>query len=369
MILQSSPVASVDEDKAAIAAAVERVVRSGWYVLGPEVEAFERAFADYIGTAHAVGVGNGTDAVSLALEAVGVGPGHRVALPAHTAVATAAAVMSIGAEPVWVDIDPATCVITAETLAAALDAAPGPVKAAVAVHLYGGVADPVAIGALCRARGLKFVEDCAQAHGARWNGRRVGSFGDAAAFSFYPTKNLGALGDGGIVATSDARAAERVRLLRQYGWRERYVSDEVGRNSRLDPIQAAILGVFLPRLDARNAQRRAIAAIYDAALAGIPGLALPCTAPEAEPVFHQYVIQTAARDGLAAFLRDNGIGTAIHYPVPVHRQPAYARFPAALPHTEAAARRILSLPIYPQLPPEAAKRVAERVRAYLCRTV
>lgn len=372
MIPQTFPKASVDEDRAALDAAIARVLDSGYYILGPEVEAFEAAFAGYIGAAHGIGVGNGTDAIELALRALGIGEGDIVATVSHTAVATAAAIRACGAEPLWVDIDAATYVMDLADLErriAACRAGPhgGRLKAVVAVHLYGTMVAPEPLLALCRRHGLALIEDCAQAHGAAWRGRRAGSFGDAAAFSFYPTKNLGALGDGGMVVTNNAVLAGRVRLLRQYGWRERYVSDEVGLNSRLDPLQAAILGVFLDKLDARNDARRAAAAVYDRALAGIPGLVLPGNTEGVRHVYHQYVIRCARRDALAAHLRDNGVGTAVHYPVPVHRQPAYAgrHPPEDLPVTEAAAGEILSLPMYPQLGADQAGRVAALVRDFL----
>jgi dTDP-4-amino-4,6-dideoxygalactose transaminase len=370
-IPQTFPKATIDEDRAEIDAAIARVLASGWYILGPEVEAFERAFAAYIGTAHGVGVASGTDAIELALRALGVGEGDLVATVSHTAVATATAIRRCGAEPLWIDIDPALYVMDVDQLErriAAVRTTPRGerLKAVVAVHLYGNMVAPEPLLAVCRRHGLRLVEDCAQAHGAGWNGRRAGSFGDAAAFSFYPTKNLGAIGDGGMVVTADAAVAERARLLRQYGWRERYVSDEVGLNSRLDPLQAALLGVMLERLDARNDGRRAAAAAYDQALAGIPGLILPGTTAGVRHVYHQYVIRCARRDALADFLRGHGVGTAVHYPVPVHRQPAYAghHLPEDLPATEAAAGEILSLPMYPQLGADPARGIAALVRHF-----
>ena len=370
MIPQSFPLGSVTENKALLREAIDRVLDSGWYVLGPEVERFEAGFAAYVGVGHGVGVANGTDAVELALRALDVGAGDAVAVVSHTAVATVAAIRATGATPLWVDIDPDTCVMTPATLDAALRDAPQPPKAVIAVHLYGNMVAPEETLATCRAHGLPLVEDCAQAHGALYDGCRAGSFGDIAAFSFYPTKNLGALGDGGAVVSADAALAERVRVLRQYGWKERYVSAEVGLNSRLDPIQAAILDVLLPRLDAANAARRAVAAIYRAELGDLAEVRLPEITAGVTPVYHQFVIQVAERDGLADFLRRNGVATAIHYPVPVHRQPAYAGLhpPETLAATDAVAGRILSLPMYPQLEPDTAKRVTDLVRAFVCRT-
>ncbi|MBP6786637.1 MAG: DegT/DnrJ/EryC1/StrS family aminotransferase [Candidatus Promineofilum sp.] len=349
--------------QAEIDAATARVLAGGWYILGPEVAAFEVEFATYLGVDHAVGVASGTDAVLLALRALGVGPGDEVITVAHTAVATVAAVELAGATPRLVDIDAATYTLDPARLAAAVTPR---TRAVVPVHLYGVPTDMDAVLAVAHAQGLLVVEDCAQAHGARYRDRIVGTLGDAAAFSFYPTKNLGALGDGGAVATNWPEVAERLRLLRQYGWRERYVSDVAGTNSRLDELQAAILRVRLRHLDAENAARRRLAARYDAALAGLP-VTLPTERADDRAVYHLYVIRTAARDALAEHLRARGIGTGVHYPVPVHRQPAYAHLgygPGSLPATEAAAAEVLSLPMYPDLPEAAVDTVAAAVRAF-----
>lgn len=346
-----------------IDAAVARVLAGGWYILGPEVSAFEAEFAAWLGVGQTVGVASGTDAVLLALRALGVGPGDEVITVSHTAVATVAAVELAGATPRLVDIDPATYTLDATQLAEAITSR---TRAIVPVHLYGAPAAMDAIMAVARANGLLVIEDCAQAHGARYKGRVVGTMGAAAAFSFYPTKNLGALGDGGAVATNNPATAERVRLLRQYGWRERYVSDVPGLNSRLDELQAAILRVRLRHLEAENDIRRRLAARYDAALAGLP-VGLPATRPEDCPVYHLYVIRSAERDALAAHLRARGIGTGIHYPVPIHRQPAYARLgygPDSLPATEGAAAEILSLPMYPDLSEAAVDEVAAAIREF-----
>ena len=346
-----------------IDAATARVMSSGWYILGPEVAAFESEFAAYLGVEQAVGVASGTDAVLLALRALGIGPGDEVITVAHTAVATVAAIELAGATPRLVDIDAATYTLNPAQLAAAITSR---TRAVVPVHLYGAPADMDAVLAVAHAHGLLIVEDCAQAHGARYRGRMVGALGDAAAFSFYPTKNLGALGDGGAVATNRPEVAERLRLLRQYGWRERYVSDVTGYNSRLDELQAAILRVRLRHLDAENTARRRLAARYDAALAGLP-ITLPTARADDRAVYHLYVIRTAARDALAAHLRARGIGTGVHYPVPVHRQPAYAHLgcgPGSLPATEAAAAEVLSLPMYPDLLPTAVDTIAAAIRDY-----
>ena len=346
-----------------IDAAAARVMAGGWYILGPEVAAFEAEFVAYLGVAHSVGVASGTDALLLALRALGVGPGDEVITVAHTAVATVAAIALSGATPRFVDIDPATYTLDAAQLAAAITPR---TRAIVPVHLYGAPADMEAILAVARAHGLLVVEDCAQAHGALSRGQRAGTLGDAAAFSFYPTKNLGALGDGGAVVTNRADVAERLRLLRQYGWRERYVSDVAGYNSRLDELQAAILRVRLRHLDADNDARRRLAARYDAALDGLP-VARPCVRPADRAVYHLYVIAAGDRDALAAHLAARGIGTGVHYPVPVHLQPAYAALgagPGSLPVTEAAAARILSLPMHPDLSPADVDAVAAAVRAF-----
>jgi len=352
------------ELKAELDAAVAAALDSGWYILGKEVAAFEAEFARYIGVPHAVGVANGTDAVALALRGLGVGPGDRVAAVSHTAVATVAAIEMMGAEAVLVDIDPERFTMDPASLERA--AATGPLRAVVAVHLYGQAADFEAIAAIARRAGAVLVEDCAQAHGATLGGQRLGSLGDAAAFSLYPTKNLGALGDGGVVATRDAALAERVAALRQYGWRERYVSDVAGVNSRLDELQAAMLRVKLRRLDDDNARRQAVAARYDAALKDA-SLAPPRRFDGCGHVFHQYVVRSPERAALQARLREAGIATNIHYPVPIHLQPAYrdrvALAPGGLPHTERAALEVLSLPMYPQLSEAQVDAVCAALRA------
>lgn len=346
-----------------IDAAVARTLAGGWYILGAEVRAFEEAFAAYLGLPHAVGVASGTDAVMLALQACGVGPGDEVITVSHTAVATVAAVELCGAMPRLVDIDPDTLTIDPAAVEAAVN---DKTKAILPVHLYGCPADMDALLDIARRHDLRVIEDCAQAHGAAYNGRMVGTLGDAAAFSFYPTKNLGAMGDGGAVATRHADVAERLALLRQYGWRERYISEIPGYNSRLDELQSAILAVRLRHLDDENDARRRLAAVYDAGLAGLP-VALPVARPSDRHVYHLYAIRTGRRDALAAHLRERGIGTAVHYPVPVHRQPAYARLgygEGSLPVTESAARSVLSLPMFPDLPLESAAAVVRAITTF-----
>jgi dTDP-4-amino-4,6-dideoxygalactose transaminase len=312
---------------------------------GAAVEEFERAWAEYCGAAHAVGVASGTDALELALRAGGVGPGDEVITAANTCVPTVAAIVSAGATPVLADVDPHTRTLDPDSVAAAI----GPrTRALVPVHLYGRCADMDALGALAREHGLLVVEDAAQAHGAEVGGRRAGTLGDAAAFSFYPTKNLGALGDAGAVVTDDAALAERARMLRSYGEREQYRSELEGRNSRLDTLQAALLRAKLPHLDRWTARRRAIAAHYAEALAELP-LALPDEPDGGVHAFHLYVVRTADRDGLRDALARAGVGTLVHYPRAVHEHPAYAPLRRELPVSEALAREVLSLPLYPEL--------------------
>ncbi len=364
-IPQTSPAAAYTAQAAEIDAAIARVLHGGRYLLGPETEAFEQEWAAYVGTAHAVTAGSGTDALHLALRACEIGPGDEVITVAHTAVATVAAIDLCGATPVLVDIDPTTHNLQAAHLE---DARTERTRAVVLVHLYGTPADVETVGAFCRPHGLRLIEDCAQAHGALYRGQRVGSFGDAAAFSFYPTKNLGALGDGGAVATNDPALAETLRSLRQYGWRkQRYVSEEAGWNGRMDELQAAVLRVKLTTLDADNDRRRALAARYTAGLGSISALRLPTDPAGTRAVSHQYVVRCAERDALAEALRAAGIGTLVHYPVPIHRQPAYAARDLArtsLPETDRAAAEVLSLPMYPQLVPEAVDAVTDCVRQF-----
>ena len=370
-IPQTDPRAAYLARKAEIDAAAARVLDSGWYILGKEVAAFEAEFAAYIGVAHAVGVANGTDALALALRALGIGPADAVATVSHTAVATVAAIEMVGATPVLVDIEEDCFTIDPAEFERTVAGRPpdAPIRAVIPVHLYGQAADIGAIAAIARRHGIGVVEDCAQAHGALLGDRRLGSFGDVAAFSLYPTKNLGALGDGGVVATADAAIAARLAALRQYGWRERYVSDFVGVNSRLDELQAAILRIRLAHLDDDNNRRRAIAGIYDDELARCGGLGLPTRRAGASHVFHQYVIRCADRDGLQRHLRGAGIGSNVHYPVPVHLQPAYrgrlATGPSGLSRSAHAADTVLSLPMYAQMSDDQAREVCREIREWL----
>lgn len=370
-IPQTDPKAAYLAQRAAIDQAIARVLESGWYILGREVAAFEQEFAAFHSVGHGIGVANGTDALVLGLRALGVGPGDAVVTVSHTAVATVAAIELAGARPVLVDtdefygMDPDQLDAVMAGRLAAGASLPEPVKAIIPVHLYG---QPVALDrimAIAEQHGVAVLEDCSQAHGATFGGQIVGTFGAAAAFSLYPTKNLGAIGDGGALITGDEMLAERLRHLREYGWKERYISHLAGHNSRLDELQAAILRVKLEQLAADNARRQAIAAAYDHGLEGLP-LDLPRRRPNSTSTFHQYVIETPHRDALREALRVRGVMTNIHYPQPVHRQPAYAGRvplgPAGLPRTEAAAGRVLSLPMFPQLDDERVGIVIAAVR-------
>lgn len=335
------------ELSAPLAEAFERVMASGRYVGGPEVEGFEREFAAFCGVGGAVGVNSGLDAVRLALEGLGVGPGDEVIVPAHTAVPTWLAVSAAGCRPVPVDPDQSTMLVDGAGIARAV----GPRTAAVVVvHLYGLVVEMDPIAELARRHGLALVEDASQAHGARWHGRRIGALADAAAFSLYPTKNLGAAGDAGIVTSDDERMLERVRRLASYGSRTPGVAESRGVNSRLDALQAAILRVKLADLDRANDQRRVHAERYRVALSGRADVKLPRPLPGSEPVWHQYVVRVRQRDRVGAELARRGVQTAVHYPVPPHRMPAYADLDAGpLPLAERLAEEVLSLPVAPHV--------------------
>ncbi|MFI5357656.1 MAG: DegT/DnrJ/EryC1/StrS family aminotransferase [Opitutales bacterium] len=339
-----------------IRGAVDRVLRSGHYILGPEVVAFENEWAAYLGGGRAIGVANGTDALELVLRAMGVGRGDDVATVANTVSATAAAIQQTGARPVFVEIDEAAMTMSPAALAAVLAHADHRIKVVVPVHLYGRPAAMAEILAVAARHGVRVLEDCAQAHGARFDGRRAGTWGDAAAFSFYPTKNLGALGDGGAVFTRDAALAERVTALRQYGWKTRYVSDEPGRNSRLDELQAAILRVKLKHLEAGNDIRRAHARRYLERLEGGPWR-LPPADDRAVSAWHQFALRTPRRTELQTWLAARGIHGGVLYPVPLHHQPAYAD-PLALPLTERTCAEVLCLPVHPGLTAVEIDRVA-----------
>lgn len=340
--------------------AIAQVVAQGHFILGTDVELFEQEFAAYCGAEHAVGVDCGLSALEMLLHAHNIGPGDEVILPANTFIATALAVSSVGARPVLVDVDPLTYLIDVEKIEAAITRH---TKAIIPVHLYGQVADMDAVRSIADRRGLILIEDACQAHGARYKGRRAGTLSHGAAFSFYPAKNLGALGDGGMVVTDDAAIAEKVRLLRNYGARHKYYHEVKGHNHRLDTIQAAILRVKLKRLDLWNENRRRWASIYSKRLSAA-GIQVPVEAEHAEHVYHLYVIRAPRRDSLAELLRADGIATGIHYPLPIHLQPVYTELkiaPGSYPITEQCAQEILSLPMYPELSAEEVQWVAERV--------
>lgn len=349
MIPVANPLAQYLTHEPAIKEAIERVLAGGWYIMGPEVAAFEREFAAYCGAAHCVGLASGTDALLLALKSSGVGSGDEVITVSQTAVATVAAIELAGAIPVFCDIEPVRRCMDPDCIEPLINSR---TKAIVPVHLYGHPAAMHEICAIARKNGLKVIEDCAQAHGAMIGDQRVGTFGDAAAFSFYPTKNLGAIGDGGAVVTQSEEIAEQLVLLRQYGWKERYISHISGMNSRLDELQAAILRVKLPALDADNRKRRDIAAAYDAALDSSCFLG-PQIQPGTTHVMHLYVVECLQeRQKLMESAKKSGVTTAIHYPQPVHWQPAYKRYLRSgqqLPVTDSLVSGILSIPIYPEL--------------------
>jgi len=338
--------------------AIGRVLDSGRFVLGEEVERFEDEWASYVGAPFAVGVASGTDALSIALGALGVGTGDEVVTAANTCVPTVAGIEASGATPVLADVEPVTRTLDPERLAEALSPR---TKAIVPVHLYGQCAELDPILELARARGLFVVEDCAQSHGARYGDRRAGSLGDAAAFSFYPTKNLGAAGDAGAVIARDGHVAERARLLRNFGESGRFRHLTRGRNSRLDALQAAILRAKLPLLEGWNERRRELAGRYTEALAGT-ALELPAEAPGRRHVYHLYVVRAPERDRFRAALGERGVETDVHYPLPVHRQPAYAGLTPAgrgLEVSEALAGSVVSLPLSPELTDDEAAWVAQ----------
>lgn len=355
--------AAYRELKPEIDDAVTRVLESGWYILGPEVEAFEAEWAAYCGAAHAVGVANGLDALILALRALDVGIGDEVIVPSNTYIATWLAVSAVGATPVAVEPDPATHNIDPARIVAAVTPA---TKLLLPVHLYGQPADMDPILAVARTHGLKVVEDAAQAHGARYKGKRLGAHGDIVCWSFYPGKNLGALGDAGAITTDNPNLAERIRVLRNYGSREKYVNEVQGANSRLDPLQAAVLRVKLGHLDDWNARRSAVAEAYTKGLAG-SGLTLPMVPDWADPAWHLYVVRSSDRDGLQARLNAAGVGTLIHYPIPPHMQGAYAQMGLALSALSLArqlADEVLSLPIGPHLARDAAAQVVGAIAGW-----
>lgn len=343
--------------------AIADVLESGWFILGDNVAAFEEEFATYVGARHAIGVGSGTEALHIALLACGVEPGDEVLTVPNTAVPTVSAISFANARPAFVDIHPESFNMDPAGLEARITRR---TRVILPVHLYGQAADMDLILAVARERGLKVVEDACQAHGAEYKGRKVGTLGDIACFSFYPSKNLGAYGDGGIITTDDALLAERCRLLRNYGQRVRYYHSVKGFNSRLDELQAAILRVKLRKLDAWNEARRQKALLYRRLLEG-SGVIAPVEMSYGRHVYHLFVIRSRHRDDLQRFLADHGVSTVIHYPVPVHLQEAYQDLgyePGDFPVAEAYAREIVSLPMYPELPEESISTVAALIQEY-----
>ena len=353
----ADPVAEYQELAAEIDAAVKRVLGSGRYILGPEGEALEREIAAYVGTEHAVGCNSGTDALHLALLAAGIRPGDEVVVPAFTFIATAEAVSYIGAKPVFTDVDPDTFCMDVKSLEACLSPR---TRAVIPVHLYGQTAPIEQIAAICHERKLTLIEDCAQSLGADERGRKAGAWGDYGCFSFYPTKNLAAAGDAGLITTRDAKSAERLRMLRHHGSRQTYLHEILGYNSRLDEIQAAILRIKFRQLDRFNANRTASAARYRKALVGAK-LALPAEHKRGKHVWHQFTVKVERRDEVRASMNAAGITTMVYYPAPLHHMPIYKeeygkqRFPVS----EELCGKVLSLPIYPHLDEAGTSRVAE----------
>lgn len=346
-VLDLSPEIEILWDR--LTAAMQRVVRSGQFIMGPDVAAFEQEVAQYLDVPHAVGLNSGTDALLLALRALGVGPGDEVITSPFTFIATAEAVSLLGATPVFVDIDPRTFALDVARVA---DALTPRTKAVIPVHLYGHAADMDALTKLAARHKLHVVEDVAQAFGGRFRGRMLGTIGQVGAFSFFPSKTLGAFGDAGLVATRDESLAETVRMLRAHGSKKKYFNEILGYNSRLDTLQAAILRVKLPHIDAWNEGRRRVAARYDELLRPIEGLSTPHVDPAVTHVFHQYTVRILGgrRDAVQARLAERGIGTMVYYPTPVHKLPVYSHLGLTLPEAERASAEVLSLPIWPTMP-------------------
>jgi len=363
MIPCANPIAQYLSYRDEIDSVIQNVLKSGRYILGKEVEKFEQEFAIYNGVAHAIGVGSGTEALHIALRALGIGRGDEVITTAHTAVATASSIVLAGAKPVFVDIEQDYFTIDANLIEVAVTSK---TKAIIPVHIYGQACDMEAVMEIAQRKDLKVIEDCAQAHGAEYKGKRVGSFGDIGCFSFYPTKNLGAIGDGGALVTDNSRLADKIRLLREYGWKERYVSSIEGWNSRLDELQAAILRVKLKNLDNDNSQRQRHAHEYNYALKN-SSLDLPGIRDESTHVFHLYVIKTDHRDKLKTYLQKHEILTTIQYPIPIHRQNYYREIigQCSLPVTDRVAETILSLPMFPELEEVERQQVIDSLQDFL----
>jgi dTDP-4-amino-4,6-dideoxygalactose transaminase len=359
------PQADQKAHRVELSGAMQRVADSGSYILGAEVSAFETEFAAFLGAAEAVGVASGTDAIELMLRALDIGAGSKVVVPSFAPSAVASGVARSGAEPVFADIEADTFTLCPESLDALLRSYQGRgVKAAVVVHLYGHPADWRSLQQVANEHGIELLEDCAQAHGALWHGRMVGTLGRVAAFSFYPTKNLAALGDAGAVATNDAGLAERLRDIRQYGWKQRYVSEYAGVNSRLDELQAAVLRVKLGALRRNIQQRRRLAAQYDARLGDGAVVAAPVVRGGYDHAYHQYVVRSKRRDALMQHLQRAQIPVAVHYPLPLHQQPAFGGSHVSLLESERAAATVISLPLHPYMSEEAVGAVCDAMERF-----
>jgi dTDP-4-amino-4,6-dideoxygalactose transaminase len=367
-VFTAYPLEDYRHHQPAIQDRIAGVLEQGHYILGREVASFEEEFAAFTQTRHCIGVANGTDAIEVVLRGLDVGRGCRVALPSHTAVASASGIARAGASPVFVDVDPGSRTLCPAALECLLGSPSGrDVKAVLAVHLYGHPCDMASLQAVADRYGVLLLEDCAQAHGATFQGRPVGSLARAAAFSFYPTKNLGAIGDGGAITTDDSGLADRIRAIRQYGWKERYISDCEGVNSRLDELQAALLRVKLKSLPAHILKRRQLAARYDELLRGSLMVTPPSCRAGCGHAYHLYVVRSSCRDALMEHLLQLGIPVALHYPLPIHQQPAYFPFTAQsppLPNTDLLATEILTLPLHPYLSEEAVRFTAQAIRAF-----
>lgn len=353
--------AAYQELKSEIDFAIDRVLQSGWYILGSEVEAFEDEWATYCGAKHTVGLANGLDALTLALRALDIGPGAEVIVPSNTYIATWLAVSAVGATPIPVEPDPATYNIDPDRVESAITSR---TRALLPVHLYGQPADIESIMSIAQRHGLRVIEDAAQAHGARFRGKRVGAHGDIVCWSFYPGKNLGAFGDAGAITTDNSDLAARIARLRNYGSHKKYLNAELGINSRLDPIQAAVLRVKLKFLDEWTNRRKALAAAYSQGLRTTT-LILPHVHEDADPVWHLYVVRTSERDDLQKELSEAGIGTLIHYPVPPHMQEAYVDLkikPSSLPLANQLAQEVLSLPIGPHVKHQSVEYIINKLR-------
>ena len=359
------PQADQQRHQVELACALQRVCASGSYILGAEVKAFEAEFASFLGIDQVVSVASGTDAIEVMLRALDIGPGSKVVVPSFAPSAVASGVARSGAEPVFADIEPGSFTLCPKALGTLLRSPRGrDVKAALVVHLYGHPADWDSLQKVADEHGILLLEDCAQAHGSTWNGRMTGTLGTAAAFSFYPTKNLAALGDAGAVATNDAALAERLRLIRQYGWKHRYISEQPGVNSRLDELQAAVLRVKLGSLSESVQQRRKLAAAYTTRLGSRCGVTSPEVRGGCEHAYHQYVVRSGRRDDLLRQLQRAEIPAAVHYPVPLHRQPAFAGSSISKQESERAAATVISLPLHPYMSADAVGAVCDVIERF-----